>query len=52
MVLVGEPGREIVETVCHVLQAGEEYQWGAGTAPVEHFELHVRGDGDETDRMG
>ena len=52
MVLVGEPGREIIETVRDVLQAGEEHQGRAGTAPVEHFELHVRGDGDETDRMG
>ena len=52
LVLIGEAGGEFIESVRHVLQAGEEDEWWPCATPVEHLESHSRRHRYELDSMG
>src|SRR4051812_1704955 len=41
VVIAGELRGEVIESMGHVLQPGQEYEGRAGATPVEHFQLHA-----------
>ena len=51
MVSVDEVRGEIIESVSHILQSGEEDERGSRAAPIEHLEAHAGRHGHEADAV-
>ena len=51
MVPVDEVWGEIIESVSHILQSGEEDERGSRAAPIEHLEAHAVRHGHEADAV-
>jgi len=47
--VIGPPGREVVELVGGIVEAGEEEEGRPLTTPVEYFETRIGPDVDEAD---